>query len=205
MKYPDIDPRKQAFIFELDNVLYPEKDYLYQVYYLFASFLEYTELLDAKVMVNLMTRTFEEDGKDFVFNRVQEKFKLDEKYRANFNDLLYTAHLPLKLLLYADMLQLMQDIVIDRKQLFIVTNGNPQQQLNKLKQIEWHGLEQYLVCYFADEILPKPEPDIIYKLISDHGVQIRDMVMIGTEQADVRCAETCGIDFLYGTDFLLFR
>ncbi|RYY34080.1 MAG: haloacid dehalogenase, partial [Sphingobacteriaceae bacterium] len=36
MKYSDIDPRKQAFVFELDNVLYPEKDYLFQVYYLFA-------------------------------------------------------------------------------------------------------------------------------------------------------------------------
>ena len=35
MKYSDIDPRKAAFIFEMDNVLYPEKDYLYQVYYLF--------------------------------------------------------------------------------------------------------------------------------------------------------------------------
>jgi hypothetical protein len=80
MKYSDIDPRKTAFIFELDNVLYPEKDYLYQVYYLFAGFLEYTELLDAKVLVNLMVKTFEEEGADAVFPQVQEKFKLDEKY-----------------------------------------------------------------------------------------------------------------------------
>ena len=39
MKYSDIDNRKTAFIFELDNVLYPEKDYLFQVYYLFARFI----------------------------------------------------------------------------------------------------------------------------------------------------------------------
>ena len=36
MKYSDIDSRKNAFLFELDNVLYPEKDYLFQVYYIFA-------------------------------------------------------------------------------------------------------------------------------------------------------------------------
>ena len=42
--YTDIDARKKAFVFELDNVLYPEKDYLLQVYYLFASFLEYSEV-----------------------------------------------------------------------------------------------------------------------------------------------------------------
>lgn len=202
MKYTDIDKHKQAFIFELDNVLYPEKDYLYQVYYLFASFLEYTELLDATVMVNLMTRTFEQEGRDAVFNRVQEKFKLDEKYRTNFNQLHLTAKLPLKLLLYADMLQLMQDIVVDRKKIFIVTNGNPAQQLNKLKQMEWHGLEKYMVCYFANEIKPKPEPDTIDKLMSDHNLNRREIVMVGNEQADVLCAEACGIDFIYGTDFL---
>ena len=48
MKYSDIDQRKTAFILELDNVLYPEKDYLFQVYYLFAAMLEYIEQLDAK-------------------------------------------------------------------------------------------------------------------------------------------------------------
>ena len=43
LNYTNIPASKKAFIFELDNVLYPEKDYLLQVYYLFASFLEYTE------------------------------------------------------------------------------------------------------------------------------------------------------------------
>ncbi|MES2275808.1 MAG: HAD hydrolase-like protein [Bacteroidota bacterium] len=202
MKYNDIDPRKTAFIFELDNVLYPEKDYLYQVYYLFAGFLEYTELLDAKVLVGLMIKTYEEEGAAEVFNRVQQKFKLDEKYRFNFQHLHKKAELPLKLLLYADMLQLMQEIVIDRKKLFIVTNGDPEQQLNKLKQVEWHGLEKYLICYFAEEVAAKPEPDIIYKLIADHQLQRRDMLMAGNDDTDVLCAEACGIDFIYAQEFI---
>ncbi|HAL81954.1 MAG TPA: haloacid dehalogenase, partial [Mucilaginibacter sp.] len=58
MKYADIDKRKKAFIFELDNVIYPEKDYLYQVYYIFASLLEYTENFDAKETTNLMVDTY---------------------------------------------------------------------------------------------------------------------------------------------------
>jgi FMN phosphatase YigB (HAD superfamily) len=78
------------------------------------------------------------------------------------------------------MLKLMQEIVVDRKKLFIVTNGDPEQQLNKLKHIEWHGLEKYLVCYFANEVAPKPEPDILYKLISDHQLQRREMLITGT-------------------------
>jgi FMN phosphatase YigB (HAD superfamily) len=202
MKYSDIDARKNAFIFELDNVLYPEKDYLYQVYYLFAGFLEYTELLDAKVLVNLMIKTFEEEGRDAVFPRLQEKFKLDDKYLFNFNHLHGHAQLPLKLLLYSDMLKLMQDIVVDRKKLFIVTSGNPEQQLNKLKQIEWHGLEKYLICYFADEVAAKPEPDIIDKLISEHHLQRREILFTAESEADVLCARACGIDFVYAGEFI---
>jgi hypothetical protein len=58
MNYSHIDKRKKAFIFELDNVLYPEKDYLYQVYYLFAALLEYTEFIDAKKTTDLLVNTY---------------------------------------------------------------------------------------------------------------------------------------------------
>ena len=202
MKYSDIDKRKTAFIFELDNVLYPEKDYLLQVYYLFANLIEYTELYDAKAILGLMTSTYESEGKDFVFDRVQEKFKIDEKSRQGFNNLLLTAKLPLKLLLYQNMLELLQEIVVDRKKIFILTNGNPAQQLNKLKQTEWHGLEQYLTCYFADEILPKPEPDAIHHILKEHNLQRRDIVMIENAEVDRLSAQACGIDHISAEQFL---
>jgi len=202
MKYTDIDKRKTAFIFELDNVLYPEKDYLYQVYYLFANLIEYTELYDAKALLGLMTSTYEKEGHHVVFDRIKEKFHIDEKYRLNLDNLLATAKLPLKLLLYKNMLELMQEVVIDRKQLFIVTNGNPQQQLNKIKQTEWHGLENYLICYFADESVPKPEPDAIHLLLQQHKLQRRDVVMIENAETDKLCAEACGIDYINAGQFL---
>src|ERR1700761_6790387 len=154
IRYSDLDPRKEAFVFELDDVLYPEKDYLYQVYYLFTSLLEYTELIDAKDATAFMTATYLSAGKDAVFDAIKTKLNLEEKYRSNFNHLLNTAKIPLNLLLYREMLKLLQDIVVDRKKIFIVTNGNPEQQLNKIKQVEWNGLEPYLTCYFANEVVP---------------------------------------------------
>jgi FMN phosphatase YigB (HAD superfamily) len=98
--------------------------------------------------------------------------------------------------LYQQMLDLMQEIVIDRKKLFIVTNGNPEQQLNKIRQIEWHGLEQYLICYFANEYASKPEPDAIHTLIHEHELQRRDLLMIGSTKADELSAEASGIDYI---------
>jgi phosphoglycolate phosphatase-like HAD superfamily hydrolase len=202
MKYSDIDPRKTAFIFELDDVLYPEKDYLFQVYYLFAALLEYTELIDAKVVTDLMVDTYTDEGKDTVFNRLKEKLNVDEKYRQNFDNLLITAKLPLKLLLYKNMLSLLQDIVVDRKKIFIVTGGNPQQQLNKIKQTEWHGLEKYLIAWFADEMRAKPEPGAINELLKEHNLQRKDVLMIENSETDRLCAAACGIDFLNVKEFL---
>jgi FMN phosphatase YigB (HAD superfamily) len=202
MKYSDIDKRKKAFIFELDDVIYPEKDYLYQVYYLFAGLLEFTEFIDAKETTNLMINTYTSEGKDVVFDRLKEKFNIDEKFRNNWNNLLITAKLPLKLLVYKNILDLLQEIVIDRKKVFIVTNGNPEQQLNKIKQTEWHGLEPYLTAYFAEETFAKPEPDAINLLIKDHNLQRREILMIENSESDRLCAEVCGIDYLSAREFL---
>ncbi len=201
MKYKDIDSRKSAFIFELDNVLYPEKDYLYQVYYLFTSFLEYTELINAKEATNFMINTYLSIGEEVVFDRLQKEFKIDEAYRDNFNQLNLTAKLPLKLLIDQNMLNLLQEIVIDRKKIFIVTNGHPGQQLNKIKQTEWNGLEPYLTCYFANEIAPKPETDCIDLVIKDHKLQRRDILMIGNSEIDALCAEACGVDYFKSNEF----
>ena len=202
MKYTDIDSRKQAFIFELDDVLYPEKDYLFQVYYLFAGLLEYTTLIDARQTTDLMVNTYINEGKEFVFDRLKEKLNIDEKYRNNLKHLMVTAKLPLKLLLYQNMLNLLQDIVVDRKKIFIVTNGDPAKQLNKIKQTEWHGLEQYLIVYFTDESKPKPDTDAIDMLIKDHNLQRRDIVMIENAEIDRLCAESSGIDYINVNEFL---
>ncbi|TSD66953.1 HAD family hydrolase [Inquilinus sp. KBS0705] len=202
LKYSDIDERKKAFVFELDNVLYPEKDYYYQVYYLFANLLEYTDLNDAKETTDLMVNTYNTKGGDAVFDELVNVLKVDEKYRKNLEVLLLTAKLPLKLLLYQNMLSFMQEVVTDRKKLFIVTNGNPQQQLNKLRQVEWHGLQPYLVCYFADETSPKPEPDVLHLLMQQHNLQRRDLLMIENSETDRLCAEATGIDYINVNDLL---
>jgi phosphoglycolate phosphatase-like HAD superfamily hydrolase len=205
MTYNDIDKRKTAFIFELDNVIYPEKDYLFQVYYLFASAIEYTDLIDAKATTDLMVATYIEEGNDVVFDRVKEKLGVNEKYRKNFEHLLLAAKLPLKLLVYKKILDLLQEIVVDRKKIFIVTNGDPQQQLNKIKQIEWNGLEPYLTCYFTHETRPKPEADAIELLIKEYNLNRREIVMIGATDADSLCAEAVGVDYTDVSAFLVTK
>lgn len=194
MKYNDLD-KYQGYIFELDNVVYPEKDYLFQVYYLFANLIEYLELYDAKTITDLMVDTYKKEGEPKVFDRVKERFAIDEKYRDSLAQLMITAKLPLKLLVYEAVLKIFQDIVVDRKKIILVTNGSPALQLNKIKQTEWHGLEAYLTCYFAEETLPMPEPDVLHLLLKEHNLERREVVMIGNSDEATLAAQACGIDY----------
>jgi len=90
----------EAFVFELDDVLYPVKDFHLQVYYLFASFLEYTEQLDASAIVLFMKETYEQHGERAVLDKTFAAFGIADKYRENFALLNKTAKLPLKLLMF---------------------------------------------------------------------------------------------------------
>ena len=68
-------------------------------------------------------------------------------------NLFSNAKLPLKLLLYKECLELLQEIIVNRKQVFVLTAGLPEVQLNKMKQTEWHGLDKFLKIYFSTIIL----------------------------------------------------
>lgn len=197
INYSDFDPSKKAFIFELDNVLYPEKDYLLQVYYLFANFLEYTETVPpAADLIDFMKKVYEHQGKEEIFDRAQEVFAIDEKYRENFQRLHREAKLPLKLLLYKEVLDLLQQITVDRKMIFLVTAGNPIQQLNKIRHMEWNGLENYLRVYFTDELQPKPAPDVLLQILKEHSLKPEDVVLIGSNGEDEVFAKNASIEFV---------
>jgi FMN phosphatase YigB (HAD superfamily) len=197
LKYKDLDPRKKAFIFELDNVLYPEKDYLLQVYYLFSNFIEYTETFPLSAdLIDFFKTAYFHHGEAGIFDRARDAFGIDEKYRSNFDLLHYTARLPLKLLLFEDVLNVLQEIVIDRKQIFLISNGKPEIQLNKIRQIEWNGLENYLRVYYAEEINPKPEPDVLTYILTEHNLLRKDVVVVGATTTDEQFAMSCGVDYL---------
>lgn len=142
---------KRALILTLDNTLFPEKDYLLQVYYLFSEFMAYSEQVDAKAIVDFMSTTYTAEGEDGLFDKTAQKFDLPLKYKENFLLLHETARLPLKLLLFKDVLTLLQSVVANGMQIFVIAIGNPAVAINKIKQIEWNGLQEHLKIYFTVE------------------------------------------------------
>ncbi len=201
--YKDLDPHKKAFIFELDNVLYPEKDYLLQVYYLFSNFIESIETFPpASDLTDFFRNSYHHHGDEGIFNRVKEAFGIDEKYRINLERLYSTARLPLKLLLFEDVLKLLQEIIVDRKQIFLVLNGDPAIERNKIIQIEWNGLEEFLKVYYAREIKLKPEPDVLSYILKEHNLIRKDVIIIGATETDEEFAIACGVDYYNIGEFM---
>lgn len=194
---------KQAFIFELDDVLYPQKDYLLQVYYLFAQFIEYGEQINAVEILKYTQHTYANEGAEGIFIKTAKQFNIPEKYKVNFDLLFYSARLPLKLLIFNELLSFLQEIVVERKQIFLFTDGDPGMQLNKIKQVEWHGLETYLTVYFAAESEPKPSKKGLELIVEKHSLNKQEVLFIGRTDADRLCAKNAGIDFLQVDELLL--
>ncbi|TDQ08162.1 HAD hydrolase-like protein [Pedobacter metabolipauper] len=196
MSFNNYLDQKQVFVFELDDVIYPEKDYLLQVYYLFAQFIEYGEQIDASAIIERMRETYLELGPDAVFDITAAQFNIPEKYRINFDLLIYSARLPLKLFIFNEMLNFMKEIISAGKQIVLFTNGDLNTQLNKIKQIEWHGLDQHLKVYFAAETAPKPSPEGLQLILDQQQLNKADVLLIGKSDADKECALNAGVDFL---------
>ncbi|PRD49075.1 HAD family hydrolase [Sphingobacterium haloxyli] len=145
MSNSDFSLDKSVYVFEIDDVLYPKRDYLLQIYYLFSNFVEYTEgrALSADI-VHFMKEALETVGEKAVLQKTILHFGLNEGYCENFERLKANAHLPLKLFLNDDIKTLLLSLFEKEKNVGILTNGNPVEQLNKLKHIDWQELSAFL-------------------------------------------------------------
>lgn len=188
MLFDKLQESKSAFIFDFDDTLYPEKDYLYQVYYMIAQFVEYHNAIPNQQISAYLISEFEANGRAKLFDKLIDRFTLPAEYMENFLRLLRTARLPLKLLLFRESEWMLNTLIDNNKKIFLLTNGNPEQQYNKIIQVEWNGIQKNLICYFANEISPKPSPDGIYKIMEDHTLSNKDLVFIGDSITDEQCA-----------------
>ncbi|MFM6976943.1 MAG: hypothetical protein ACKOW2_08885 [Sphingobacteriaceae bacterium] len=201
LTYTDLHPAKGAFIFEFDGVLYPEKDYFLQIYYLFANFIEYVETVPpAADLLELMKKVYEHHGPEEVFKRAQEAFGLATKYRENFDRLHDSAQFPLKLDLYPEMRTLLEAIIADENPVFLWLKGKAEAELNKIRQVDWGGLAQHLRVYFAEEFSEMPEAEALQLVLKQNDCLAEETLFIGKfAQEGGKYAE---LDFLSFSDFL---
>lgn len=151
-----IDTSKELYVFELDDVLFPRRDYVVQVYYLFGNFYEYTtgEAVGYKIAES-MSKIYDIHGEDAVYSSTKLLFNIGDQFEENFKRLMANAQLPLKLELINETKALIEELLNHNIDIAILTKGNPIEQLNKLKFIDWQNLKQLessTKIYFKDEL-----------------------------------------------------
>ncbi|RZL18015.1 MAG: HAD family hydrolase [Pedobacter sp.] len=191
-----------SFIFEFDDVLYPEKDYFLQVYYLFAQFIEYAEQRDATELLAFMKSDFDSHGHEGIFDRTMFHFNLDEKYRVNFDLLMQNVKLPLKLLLFDGLMRFLQSIAEAGKQIFLMLSGDPVMQLNKIRQTEWNGLEVHLIVYFTEEFGEQSTEANLFTIMGKHGAKAIETLFVGHPSQAILINPSSGINYLEANKLL---
>ncbi len=189
---------KTAFIFEFDDVLYPQQDYLLQVYYLFTQFMEYESgIANAEEILQYVKNNIEKPQNQLL-DKTFKEFQVPVSYKINFERLMVQAKLPLPLILYPKALKALKELSANGKKLFLLTAGNPLVQLNKIKQTDWQGLEKEIKIYFINEIKPKPSPDALMYLVSSNYLTISNVLFTGKDESDKLMSANAGIDFQSG-------
>ena len=117
-----------------------------------------------------------ESGEHELFERVCRKFSLEPKHLESFTSMHVHAKLPLKLLLYKEVLALLVFLIGEGKLVSILTKGNPLIQLNKVKQMEWNGLDKFIKVYLYDEIVLKSELEPLDYLLFENDVSATEAV-----------------------------
>lgn len=186
----NIPIEKKALVFGLDDVLFPKKDYLLQVYYLFAHLLEYIETVPpAKDLTEFLKSAYLHHGELGLFERAAEAYGIDRKYKEQFDRLHLTAKLPLKLLLPKPVRDTMQAARQNGKRLFILTDGNPAMQLNKLRHTEWEGLDQAINVYFEEELVSQQKEPMGF-LLTENELEAQDVLYIHASGDDQTATAT---------------
>lgn len=183
-------------IFDLDNTLYDENLYLFKGYLDIARYLsnKYSHIpfLECKMYLEV---TFQREGRKFLFDKLFDKYKIVDELEDCLK-LMREVNFDSKIKLFKTSYLLLKDAINSTK-VCILTNGNPAQQKNKIRQIEWEGLLDDINIVFANEYAPKPSAKVFEDYIKNfYNINPANVLMIGDSKVDEEFAIEVGSSFI---------
>ena len=191
------------YIFDLDNTIYNEADYLFQGYDAIAGYFSgIIKNPGKKELSEMLKRIYLEEGREKLFNKFLIRNGLDESYIKQCLAILRSFTTEKDLEIMIPVKKILKTLTAAGKEVYILTNGNVQQQKNKIRSIRWDGLDQVLNFVFAEEIEPKPSPAGIGHILHITGIPKHQAVFTGDAESDRLSAENAGISFVETAELL---
>ena len=129
------------YIFDLDNTLFDEWSYLSQCTISFLDKINIHSVLTKKKIINQLHQYYIDNGNDLLFNNVLLKFGCKQESVSLFlNELRTSTSVGIHLIDEAE--ELLKELRNKNKNIFIVTDGNEQQQKNKYRLL---NLSRYVL------------------------------------------------------------
>tara|TARA_B100000989_G_C19494816_1_gene451494 strand:- start:642 stop:1241 length:600 start_codon:yes stop_codon:yes gene_type:complete len=179
----------RQLLFDLDNTIYLEKEYLFRVYKKISKSAIYNE---PNRIYNFLERTFINEGRKNLFNKLlikfpSETFSIDQclAIMRNFQCDNCIDIFPWfrKFLSSMD-----SDFVIK-----IITNGTEKQQKNKINSINFNWPKDLIEVVYASSIAPKPEKLSFFNLKGSEN--FISPIYIGDSSSDELFAKNLDIEF----------
>lgn len=184
-------------VLDLDNTLINEIDYLFPAYEAIADYIVMVTDFEKYNISTFLKDEFIGNGRKDLFQKLIRKFQLSEVMYVHFLNILRTVELVNKIPICKPI-----ESYLNKNYSFseavIYTNGNPVQQLNKIRQTDWSSINlKMFPPILANLIAPKPDIGGLKHFLSCyHEYNIDDILYIGDSEVDRVCASKMSIDYL---------
>lgn len=181
----------RTLIFDLDNTIYNESQFLRQQY---LSLAEKFLPCDIDLGYKFLLENFAMFGRQDLFQKFHSRFKLSVEVSEildAFRD--YDAAKDLCLNCH----QWVKDLLFyykDEDPLIVITNGYVPQQEEKIRRLGLDKIHPKLTVIFANAFAPKPSVASFSHLSAN--LQLRNAIYIGDSNIDREFARNCSIEFL---------
>lgn len=189
------------YIFDLDNTIFKEEDYLFEAYAAIAGKIAVlTPSIDKEQLCLKMKQIYENLGREKLFDRFLSSVGLDNSYLSECLDILRNFKPEKPIEINKIFKHVLPDLIKQNKKIFVLTNGNVDQQKNKIKHIQWEGSDRNIHFVFANEIEPKPSPAGVLYILKTSCTEKNKTVFIGDSATDKICAMNSGVTYFDSND-----
>ena len=203
-----------TIIFDLDDTLYPEIDYLTPAFKAISEAIGAEYAVNATEVASFLIKTFEKEGRSMLFNKcfnhfLKSKSKTENEQNtegvefedmpiAKYLNILRTVKISQKIALFPYVYDLIPKLLAEKKQIFVLTNGNPKQQRNKIAHLDWQNLDTQITFVFANEFAPKPSQKVFSDFLEPNfHLKTKKTLFIGDSETDAAFSQNVGFDFLH--------
>ncbi len=194
LKFKEIFNYK-AVIFDLDNTLYDETEFLFPAYKVISNYIANKSGYNANAYETYLIDSFSNFGRSYLFDKLIYDFQLQNI--TTVEELLKILHsYQPSLAIYENVLSIIEELIFKEKTLFILTNGNHIQQRNKITALNIPIRFPMITVIYANEFKPKPSPYCVNLIMKKYKIKNTQILIVGDSFIDKSTAENSDIDFL---------